>query len=430
MASNYSMPRAIYLLAACIVGYANAIAMAKTFIKTEDANGLPTFDRFLTIHGRDLQVNSEEYASRRSIYERRLETIAQHNSNPDRLWNAGVNHLSDRTEAEFRERLGWRHHSADAKHSALGASLLELDIERSTPVRAEEKDYLNLSVALDVQDQGGCGSCWAVATTELLKAHDEIHNGNAREFSAQELVSCVQNKKKCGGSGGCEGATVELALDYIMNNGLRTTEDVPYQGQTGVCDKEIIVSKLGELDKDGRVLFNVGTNGKAAEFIQKGKKHVRKHRALSHQLGGEALGLQGFYTIQKNKYEPLMWALMERGPVGITVAASDWAYYSSGVFDRCTDPTLNHAVVLMGVGKEKVRSRHVSTYIVKNSWGPGWGENGYIKLLRTDHEESNCAKDYSPKDGVACEGGPSMVEVCGTCGILYDNVVPIFKKSA
>merc|ERR1712232_928533 len=116
------------------------------------------------------------------------------------------------------------------------------------------------------------------------------------------------------------------------------------------------------------------------------------------------------------------------GPVGVTVAASDWSSYSSGVFDKCEDATLNHAVLLMGTGREGAHK----TYIVKNSWGSGWGENGYIKLLRTNNEETNCATDHSPKDGVACakEDGtfPSSVLACGTCGILYDNVVPSFTK--
>jgi cathepsin L len=251
-----------------------------------------------------------------------------------------------------------------------------------------------------------------VASAELLKAHDEIRNGHARDFSAQELVSCVKNTKKCGGAGGCEGATVELAMDYVMNNGLRSTQDVPYRGATGACDINAAESRLSEIDADGRVLFT-GHMAPKDVFIE---RHAER--------AGQALGLQGFYTIEKNKYEPLMRALIEVGPVAITVAASDWSSYDSGVFNQCNDPTLNHAVLLMGVGKA---GQH-NTYIVKNSWGRGWGENGYIRLLRTHNEETNCAEDHSPLEGVACEGGPAKVKVCGMCGILYDNVVATFRK--
>jgi hypothetical protein len=138
-------------------------------------------------------------------------------------------------------------------------------------------------------------------------------------------------------------------------------------------------------------------------------------------MAGHTLGLTGFTTLPTNKYMPLIEALMQ-GPVGITVAASGWSSYSSGVFNDC-DPTVNHAVLLMGYGKDD----SAKYYLIRNSWGDTWGENGFIRLMRTDDEDSVCSTDHSPKDGVACDGGPSQVTVCGTCGILYDSVVPTFE---
>jgi cathepsin L len=369
--------------------------------------GLAGFDSFVETYGRDFQVGSSEYAFRKSIYERSLEKVQRHNAYPNRLWTAGINHLSDRTEEEFQQRLGWRHHDRTAREGGGVASMLEIERASSFDVN-QDADYSNLTMARDGADQGGCGSCWAVATAELLKAHSEIRNGKPTTFSTQELVSCVKNPKKCGGAGGCDGATVEIALDYVMLNGLRHATDLPYQATTGTCDKEIIDSKHPELDEEGREVFP-GQEDHGHSMMQ----------GNGLGLGAQTVGLMGFRTLPKNKFEPLMKALLEVGPLAVTVAASDWSSYSSGLFS-CTDPTLNHAVLLMGTQG----SHGKKSYLVKNSWGPTWGEKGYIRLLRTDNEEQNCATDTSPADGVACEGGPKSVLACGTCGILYDNVIP------
>jgi hypothetical protein len=63
---------------------------------------------------------------------------------------------------------------------------------------------------------------------------------------------------------------------------------------------------------------------------------------------------------------------------------------------------------------------------VRNSWSPAWGEQGYIKLLRQDSQAAEvCGSDVTPQDGVECEGSTAPVEVCGTCGAIYDSSYPI-----
>jgi C1A family cysteine protease len=59
-------------------------------------------------------------------------------------------------------------------------------------------------------------------------------------------------------------------------------------------------------------------------------------------------------------------------PVAVAIDASSyWDYYSSGILNKCST-TINHAVLLVGV---------TSTFWkIKNSWGTGWGEKGYIRL--------------------------------------------------
>ncbi len=59
--------------------------------------------------------------------------------------------------------------------------------------------------------------------------------------------------------------------------------------------------------------------------------------------------------------------------------------------------------------------------------GPGWGENGYIRVRMTQDEGSRCGTDLAPGDGSGCAGGPATVTTCGTCGILFDTCYPLVQ---
>merc|ERR1719450_2095156 len=86
----------------------------------------------------------------------------------------------------------------------------------------------------DVVDQGGCGSCWAVSSASVLRAHMQLYQKD-RKLSAQQMVSCTPNPRECGGKGGCSGATAELAMDWVLHHGLANEEDVPYLAADSKC---------------------------------------------------------------------------------------------------------------------------------------------------------------------------------------------------
>ena len=62
-------------------------------------------------------------------------------------------------------------------------------------------------------------------------------------------------------------------------------------------------------------------------------------------------------------------------------------------------------------------------WIVRNSWGPAWGEKGFIRVAR--QLQPPCGMDKHPEQGIGCKGGPSEVKVCGTCGIVFHTLRPI-----
>lgn len=361
-----------------------------------------SFEQYAATYRRSIAQDSPEYELRRSLFEKRAEIIRAHNERPGRRWTAGFNKLTDRTEGELSHLFGWRHTGpAKARGAASGsgpaAALLAESVQRNSPP-AKTVDWGHLAAVGQIEDQGGCGACWALAATTVLQAHYEIHMKGSKNFSTQELLSCVPNPMKCGGDGGCQGATVELAMAYAQKNGLRSAEELPYTQTTGTCPEAASFADTSFADK-----------------------------------GAATMGLVGWSKLPENKARPVMLALMD-GPVSISVGADEWTNYEGGIFDGCDpDNVVNHAVVLLGYGVDAESFSATTKYwSIQNSWGPDWGEDGRIRLLRHDdveEDEKYCGTDHSPKDGTACAPYPDSVKVCGLCGMFYDSVAVHFAKT-
>jgi len=236
--------------------------------------------------------------------------------------------------------------------------------------------------AVFFRNQGACGSCWAVAAAGAIEMHAEISGGAAARVSHIELVNCVQNPKHCGGTGGCSGATAELAYEYAAKNGVAAENDKSYQVQSSY--------------------------------------HCKKP---SNDI---AIKVQGYKTLEVNKLQPLLSTLMHKGPAAVSVDGGKWSFYRSGVFHGCQpDTVVNHAVLMTGFGYDKLSDKKY--WLIRNSWGEQWGEHGHIRIERHSGDtgkEGYCGWDNKPKDGVFCDGAPPKVPVCGMCGILSDSSYP------
>jgi len=357
---------------------------------------LPSFDSFIQLYGRSYQQDSAEYHERRALYEKNRDVALLQNGRSDRLWTAGVNKLWDWTDAEFQTLRGWDG-SRTSESGGRGARAVrqgQAFLQLSSTVRdlPKEKIWSNLVMAKQVKNQGSCGSCWAIAAATVLEGHYEIYSGKFRTFSAQQIVACTPNPRQCGGKGGCSGATAELAMEWVMKHGLADETAEPYTaGDTGM---------------DGTC--------------------TAKNMTQSMQApGAAAFGMTGWETLPKNKYEPLVLAIATQGPAVVAVSGSAWQQYESGIFNGCSkDAIIDHAVTAIGYGEEN----GVKYWVIQNSWGADWGEEGHIRLQRHDSDEY-CGMNNDPEVGIACKGESAPVPVCGMCGILFDSVVPQFSKS-
>jgi len=338
-----------------------------------------SFERYVQDFQRTY-ANDEEHQARKSLFEARLAEVASHNANPGFTWKKGVNQFTDRTESEIRAMLGYQ------KHSYVSPNSKTLKTRVSPDSFPGFMDWRKMGVVSEVKDQGQCGSCWSFAAAETVESHFALANNlELPILSEQQILDCTANPNECGGTGGCGGGTAELAFDMMVQYGGLAQEwtypYISYFGQNQTCQI---------------------TNGSQIVPFANISGHVK---------------------LDTNSYESLMQAISSVGPVAVSVEAYTWASYESGVFDGCnkTNPDLDHAVQLVGYGTDPELGDY---WLIRNSWSPAWGENGYIRIKKQGANAS-CGMDLNPQDGSACKNETSPIKVCGTCGILYDNSYPL-----
>jgi cathepsin L len=359
---------------------------------------------FITVWGRNLDTYNfndytkefrksygNDYQERRSLFERRLLELKEHNSIPNVSYTKGVNHMMDWTDAELRNLLGYHKGMGSARRAAMPpAPRRQIDLS-SLPESVDWRDN-RPSVITPVKNQGHCGSCWTFAAAETIESHWALATGSLQELSQQQIAGCTENPLHCGGTGGCEGGIAQLAFESVAGaGGIATEWTYPYISYYGTNFDCVFNSSKMDI---GAVLSSKGG-------------------AASH------------VDLPSNDYASLMEAVATIGPISISVDASEFHSYEKGVFTGCNliQPDINHAVQLVGYGMDTYYGPY---WLVRNSWGTGWGENGYIRIKR-DVVDSPCAVDITPQDGSGCDGGPTQITVCGECGILYDNTYPIVQ---
>lgn len=395
-----------------------------------------TFPEFVQLHGRDYVKGSDEYQLRWEAFEEAVFTVRMHNCAPEQEWMMSVNHLADRTTEELKAlRSGYVHGAHPVAATMLDSEERKFGMRRRTgrdepePL-PEEHSWGHLRAIKASTDQGACGSCWAVAAQTAMQAQSEIQ-GTGLAFDTNQLVRCTPNPEHCGGDGGCKGATAELAYEYALKFGvqeagskkffkrIRNTFSGGKHGIDGRCHKQsanLLNNSVGVVKASGREVHYAATRA------------VATNNGKFFRYRGPQMGMQAWMKLAENREQPLLRALVDFGPVSVSVAAGDgWSFYDRGIMaasgcDR--DNVIGHAVILYGYGVEGATNKKF--YSIKNSWGNSWGEKGHVRLHRSDDEESQCGWDNKPELGSGCRGGPSKVWVCGTCGILYDTSMPIW----
>jgi C1A family cysteine protease len=273
----------------------------------------------------------EELENRFEIFRENLRFIFQHNSDLTQNFTLGVNQFADLTNDEFKSMYI---SGLDAK--PLGMYLCTAYTSTASGVPTSI-DWRIKGAVTPVKDQGNCGSCWTFSSTGAMEGAWYVRYGQIPNLSEQQLVDCAYGVAY--GSYGCNGGQMDGAFKYGIQSGMCSETAYPYtSGATGT-----------------------GGSCKACSATY-------KFSTCADVKPNDQVSLKGAVATQ---------------PVSVAIQA-DSAYfqlYKSGVLTSTSCGTnLNHGVLTVGYGTEN----GTPYWLVKNSWSASWGDQGYVKILRSD----------------------------------------------
>ena len=248
-------------------------------------------------------------------------------------YTLGHNEYSDLTWEDFR-----RIHMSELFLNRAPKNVERVHLKEPGQALAESVDWVAKGAVTPIKNQGRCGSCWAFSTTGSVEGAYQIASQKLLPLSEEDLVQCDHN-----GDQGCNGGLMDNAFEWIEKNGIAAESAYPYtsgSGMTGSCNK-----------------------AKSAVPV---------------------VTVTGFKDVAKNDEDALKSAVAQQ-PVSIAIEAdkSVFQLYKSGVLDSPMCGTkLDHGVLLVGYGSQKTLLGNKEYWKVKNSWGPTWGDEGYIKMAR------------------------------------------------
>jgi cathepsin L len=278
--------------------------------------------------------NTDMELARRIIWESNIKFINTHNleaSLGKHTYTLKMNKYGDLTNKEFIGMMnGFNKTKTMVKSSGNPTFLKPSNVQIPDSVDWRKQGYVT-----PIKDQGQCGSCWAFSAVASLEGQHFKASGQLVSLSEQNLVDC----SRTFGNEGCDGGLMDQAFQYIQSNkGIDTEVSYPYKAIDQKCK------------------FNPKTVGATDT---------------------------GFTVITAGDEDALTAAIATVGPISVAIDASQdsFQFYSSGIYSDsdCSSTELDHGVTAVGYGS---LGQGQDFYIVKNSWGTSWGDEGYIMMAR------------------------------------------------
>ncbi|KAL2328077.1 hypothetical protein Fmac_021504 [Flemingia macrophylla] len=293
----------------------------------QDASMYERHEQWMIRYGKEYK-DPRERTKRFRIFKDNVNYIEAFNNAANKNYMLGINQFADLTNEEFvAQRNRFKGHLCSS-------------ISRTTSFKYENVtavpssiDWRQKGAVTPIKDQGQCGCCWAFSAVAATEGIHKLTNGRLISLSEQELVDCDTK----GVDQGCEGGLMDDAFKFIIQNrGLNTESKYPYEGVDGKCN--------------------------------------------ANEAGNHAASITGYEDVPANSEKALQKAVANQ-PVSVAIDASgsDFQFYTSGVFTGTCGTELDHGVTAVGYG---VSNDGTAYWLVKNSWGTEWGEEGYIRMQR------------------------------------------------
>ncbi|XP_060194011.1 senescence-specific cysteine protease SAG12-like [Lycium barbarum] len=287
---------------------------------------LERHEKWMARHGR-VYKDEIEKEQRFKTFKENVEFIESFNQNGTQRYKLAINKYTDLTNEEFMALFTGLDTSLSQQKSTATTSSFKYESLTEVPL---SMDWRNGSVT-GIKDQGQCECCWAFSAVAAIEGAYQIANNKLISLSEQQLLDCSTENK------GCKGGLMTLAYDFLLQNGggITTETNYPYQQSQSICSTQKISSTA-------------------------------------------AVTISGYELVPPS--ESSLLKAVANQPISVCIAAShEFLMYGSGIYDGSCDPELNHAVTLIGYGAGVNGTKY---WLVKNSWGTSWGEEGYMRIAR------------------------------------------------
>ncbi|XP_046663095.1 procathepsin L-like [Homalodisca vitripennis] len=292
------------------------------------------WELFKVAHEREYDTPEEEL-KRKNIFLENLQFVREHNEkfeNGEVTFDVEINKFSDLTTEEFVTMMNG--YKRPVVHERTGDAF-----DDSENVKLPKHvDWRKKGAVTGVKDQGSCGATWAFSATGSLEGQHYLKTKKLVSLSEQNLIDC----STADGNSGCRGGLADTAYIYIQtNNGIDTEASYPYEAKQKTC------------------------------------RYNPKNKGATDN---------GFVAIQSFSEPDLQKAVATVGPISVAIDGShtSFKHYKSGVYKQagCSTMVVGQAVLAVGYGSVKKGGDY---WLVKNSWGTGWGMNGYVMMARNDN---------------------------------------------
>ena len=341
------------LLSLLVIGIVNAQdknAEDSEFEKRASAE----YAKFRQQYGKSLSMGGED---RFKIFKNNLKEIETFNKDPDHHFQLGVGPYADLTNTEYVETVlnvnminevqqvinNTKNSRTKRQAGSKGTCPPRFMWEDISVFKKNWNWYMYPGYSTPVRNQGQCASCYTFATADVFTTRHKFmySRTNEQQSGSQEQILDLSMGY---GNLGCRGGFWENSYKYLLDKGLVDYSVYPYQGDTSQSKPWV------ETD----------------ETINKWKVNKDLCTICTITSGNEAD----------------LWYAQFSGAVGVAIDASTTAFqnYKGGIFDdvTCSKKQPNHAMVAIGYGYDEAARTYY--WLVKNSYGTGWGENGFIRI--------------------------------------------------